>query len=334
MGDRTHIEWTDATWNPVRGCTKVSAGCDNCYAMTMAGRFSGPGQPYDGLTRKVNGRHQWNGDIMLVPEKLDQPLRWTKPRRIFVNSMSDLFHPGVPDDFIDQVFAVMALARHHVFQVLTKRPERMREYLRQLSEQQLWKLRLREASGQSLRYGPTSRYPDWPLPNVWLGTSVDDQATADERIPHLLDTPAAVRWISAEPLLGPVNLREVWARMPSGGQSLTDSLRDGLDWVVVGGESGPGARPMHPDWARSLRDQCAEAGAPFLFKQWGDWAGSVLTMHCHAAEGGASGLKHTVEGVRHPFVVYADGQVSARVGKKVAGRELDGRTHDEYPEAA
>ena len=286
MGDNSRIEWTDATWNPVRGCTKVSAGCDNCYAMRQAHRFSGPGQPYEGLTREINGRGQWNGKITLVPELLDQPLSWQTPRRIFVTSMSDLFHPGVPDDFIDQVFAVMALAQQHTFQVLTKRPQRMRHYLTTIDVQDRIEVEafdmLDVRSGRDAAEDRDLAGPPWPLPNVWLGVSVENQATADERVPLLLDTPAAVRWLSCEPLLGQVDLfngdpdprlghhhkgvsalGEWWEP----GDDPTGPPRRGVDWVVVGGESGPGARPMHPDWARSLRDQCVAAGVPFFMKQ-------------------------------------------------------------------
>ena len=231
----TDIEWTDETWNPVTGCTKVSPGCDHCYAERVTERFHGKGA----FER-----------IVLHPDRLDKPLHWRKPRKVFVNSMSDLFHEQVPDTFIGLVWQVMAETPQHTFQILTKRHARMRSFLRQ--------------------------WPNYePLPNVWLGVSVEDQKWADIRVPALIQTPAAVRFLSCEPLLGPVRI---------GYMSL-------LDWVIVGGESGPGARPMHPDWARDLRDQCEAAGVPFLFKQWG--------------------------GIR----------------PKAGGRELDGRTWDQYPEA-
>lgn len=224
MSDGSAIEWTEATWNPVRGCTKVSAGCKHCYAETFAERFRGvKGHPYE-----------QGFDVRLVPEALDLPLRWRKPRRIFVNSMSDLFHEEVPESFIVDVFATMMEARRHVFQVLTKRPERMRDFL---------------ASRPSER--PT-------LPNVWLGTSVEDQAAADERIPHLLATPAAVRFLSCEPLLGPVDLDMV----------VTEGTGC-LDWVIVGGESGRKARPCDVSWVRSLVGQCRAADVPVFVKQLG-----------------------------------------------------------------
>ena len=190
MSYKSSIEWCDATWNPIRGCSMVSHGCTNCYAMKVAHRFSGTGMAYDGLTKMTSAGPVWNGKITLVPKLLDQPLRWRRPRKIFVNSMSDLFHENVPDSFIAQVWNVMQNANHHTFQILTKRPERMLSWV-----------------GKWFRSWP-------PLPNVWLGVSTEDQATADERIPLLLKTPAAVRWISAEPLLGPIDIRQYLEHNP------------------------------------------------------------------------------------------------------------------------
>lgn len=292
MSTNTKIEWTDATWNPITGCTKVSPGCDHCYAETFAERFRG-----------VPGHHFERGfDVQLRPDKLDLPLRWRKPRRVFVNSMSDLFHDSVPDEYIATVFAVMALAPQHTFQVLTKRHARMRSLLNTDTFRQAVLVEAHRA-----KWGAAADLASWawPLRNMWLGVSTENQQWADIRIPALLDTPAAVRWISAEPLLGPIDLSawiygRVWPSTARGsggygGSTITvdPSL---LNWVVVGGESGPGARPMHPSWARSLRDQCAAAEVPLLLKQWG---------------------AHNSDGVR--------------VGKGRAGRELDGCTHDEYP---
>ena len=290
MSDKSRIEWTEATWNPVTGCSKVSQGCVNCYALRDWARMSAnPNTVYHG--RKFT-------DVQCHPERLDQPLRWTKPRRVFVNSMSDLFHESVPDDFIDRVFAVMALCPRHTFQVLTKRPERMHEYLTALIPDKAghrWyeaikgMFRYKDTTGQ---LGPEDTIPSRQspvLPNVWLGVSIEDQATADERIPLLLQTPAAVRWVSAEPLLGPIKL----------------DGHEYIHWLVVGGESGPNARPMQIEWARSLRDQCVVAGVPYFFKQWGEF---------------------------HPTTEYRDGKVFMnRIGKKAAGRLLDGRTWDQYP---
>lgn len=349
MGDKTGIEWTDATWNPIRGCSRVSEGCRNCYAETVANRFKGDGQPYEGLIAKGG---QWNGTIKFVPEMLDQPLRWRRPRRIFVNSMSDLFHENVPDEVIDEVFGVMSMARQHTFQVLTKRPERMRDYLLR------WKPSP-PTDGYITRDGvphgdngkaPVFHLNRWPLPNVWLGVSVEDQKAADERIPVLLQTPAAVRWISAEPLLGPVNPFKSccdWHGKTTAAERAHIPLgRRLLDWVVVGGESGPHARPMHPAWARSLRDQCSAAGVPFLFKQWGEWSpedpGEIGPYRDTAGVlPDGSNLKYS-EGYVAPFdtmdrlraagSVRLDGRfLMHSVGKKRAGRLLDGKLHDGYP---
>jgi len=277
------IEWTDAVWNPVRGCSKVSAGCTNCYAMKQAHRFSGPGQPYEGLTHVVKGKGpQWTGAVRTVPEMLERPLRWRKPRRVFVNSMSDLFHPDVPDEFVDQVFAVMALTPQHTYQILTKRPERMAHYFLPIGQTNrsdwVW------VQMASILNRHRLAYPEWPLPNVWLGTSVEDQAAADERIPHLLRCPAAVRFLSCEPLLGPVDLRKLtkgdYTAHPAGAEVYTlegmyaipDHDWDApgrIDWVIPGGESGPGARPCDVEWIRGLVQQCRAAGvAPFV-KQLG-----------------------------------------------------------------
>lgn len=242
MSDKSAIQWTDATWNPTRGCSVVSPGCVNCYAMKMAHRFDRPGGAYEGLTKMTSQGAQWSGTIALVADALTIPLRWKKPRRIFVDSMSDLFHPDVPEKYIDRVFEVMSLSPRHTFQVLTKRPERMHELLTRWAQ-------------DGYRGAP----------NVWLGTSVESQKYADERIPILLDTPAAVRFISAEPLLGPIDLTDY---LP-GADYASQHHGRGLDWVIVGGESGPKARPFNFAWARSLRDQCRDASTAFYLKQLG-----------------------------------------------------------------
>lgn len=218
MGANTAIEWTNATWNPVTGCTKVSAGCDNCYAERIAERFRGvKGHPFE------------NGfDLTLRPERLGQPLRWRRPRMVFVNSMSDLFHKGIPFDFVDSVFETMERADWHVFQVLTKRSSRMRDYVNARYER-----------GQAPSY-------------VWLGVSVED-GTKPSRIRHLRDTAVQIRFLSLEPLIGPISSLDL----------------NGIHWVIVGGESGPRSRPVHSDWVRRIRDQCIACGVPFFFKQWG-----------------------------------------------------------------
>jgi len=267
MGDKSGIEWCDATWNPVRGCSMISDGCTNCYAMRQAARMAGTGGAYEGL---VTARGPvWSGKVRVVPEKLWEPLRWTRPRRVFVNSMSDLFHTGVPFEFIAAVFGVMAAAETHTFQVLTKRPIWARSWFRWIEEQAggamchaAWEALCAEANHHPLGdRGPlhTAYCADpegpWPLPNVWLGVSVEDQHTADVRIPTLHEIPAVKRFISAEPLLGPVDLTHLGL--------------ENLSWVIVGGESGPRARPMDLKWARDIRAQCEEAGVPFFFKQAG-----------------------------------------------------------------
>lgn len=256
MADKTGIQWTDATWNPVRGCTRVSTGCGGpnheggCYAEKIAARFSGPGQPYEGFAERTRHGGRWTGRVALIPDKLTEPLTWRKPRRIFVNSMSDLFHEALPDEAIDQVFAIMALARQHQFQILTKRPDRARQYL--LAEDRCDSIGMaqRGFDATATCYERLDQDALWPLHNVWLGTSVEDQETADERIPHLRATPAAVRFLSCEPLLGPLRID-----------------LDGIDWVIIGGESGPNARPCDLAWIRSLRDQCRAADVPLFVKQ-------------------------------------------------------------------
>jgi len=291
MADKSSIEWTEATWNPTTGCDRVSPGCDHCYALTLAKRLKGMG----------SAKYQTDGDprtsgpgfgLAVHHDALGIPLHWRAPRRVFVNSMSDLFHVGISDEFIAEVFAVMALAPQHTFQVLTKRHARMRALLGSREfVADAW-ARIAQRGVAPL---PTNW---WPLPNVWAGVSVEDQKWADIRIPALLDTPAAVRWLSCEPLLGPVDLSawiygKVWPTTARGrgvgGMTMTADPSP-IDWVVVGGESGPDARPMQATWVRPLRYQCQNARVPFFFKQWGG---------------------------RTP---------------KANGRELDGRTWDQYPE--
>lgn len=281
----TSIEWTrneDGTpgkaWNPLRGCSRASKGCQNCYAERVAHRFSGPGLPYEGLTRKTRaGRIQWTGEVRLVPEKLGEPLKWRKATRVFVNSMSDLFHESVPFEYVAAVFGVMAAAPRHTFLCLTKRPKRALaffEWLNDDPEQSPESRCIMEANDRSVvAWDSHSDLPAWPLSNVWLGVSCEDQATADERIPQLLQCPAAARWASLEPLLGPIDLRQDRQRLLGelGGAPGVDRATHAelLNWVVCGAESGPGARVFDIAWACSLRDQCAEAGTPFFLKQLG-----------------------------------------------------------------
>lgn len=260
MSQNSSIEWTEATWNPVRGCVKVSPGCAHCYAETFAERFRGvKGHPYE-----------QGFDLLHVPSKLDEPLRRKKPTTYFVNSMSDLFQDGVNDLFISHVFAVMALTPQHTYQVLTKRAQRMRDYLHEMTTDPdafcfAW---AREYQRDDRQPTPRLTNETWPLPNVWLGVSVENQHFADERIPLLLQTPAAVRFISAEPLLEAVDLR-LNDEFPSADGGCYEDARHGVRWVIVGGESGPGARPFDVAWARSIVQQCKDAGVACFVKQVG-----------------------------------------------------------------
>ncbi|PSR27617.1 MAG: hypothetical protein C7B46_19330 [Sulfobacillus benefaciens] len=269
MSDKTAIGWTDATWNPVTGCSKVSPGCQHCYAEAVSHRYGWTTQPWTMPHAAAN--------VQVHPDRLDQPLRWRKPRRIFVNSMSDLFHEAVPDAFLDQVFAIMAMTDRHTYQILTKRPDRMQQYLTNSeTPRRIADVILHTAPSYPI-YGVRAvdlyNRSIWPLPNVWLGVSVEDQRRADERIPLLLQTPAAVRFVSCEPLLGPVVLTALPFPVPGGETVAINALHRSsvfaprIDWVIAGAESGPKARPMDDDWVRSLRDQCQAAGVPFFFKQ-------------------------------------------------------------------
>ncbi|MPT25102.1 MAG: phage Gp37/Gp68 family protein, partial [Starkeya sp.] len=352
-------------------------GCTNCYAMGMAARLQAISDSwhkegalhlthYAGTTVRTKAGAAWSGKLMVAPEHVfTQPLHWRRPRRIFVNSMGDLFHEGHPEEAIDHAFAVMALAPQHTYMVLTKRSARMRDYVGTRAGDWMlhWPDAARKAGALLGDVAALGAVP-FPLPNVWLGVSTEDQRRADERVPDLLATPAAIRFISAEPLLAPIdltcvgNLTTVRAAMPSivareergrptsgngsisgfqveaigragssieffqtpdhmGGFSASSPRRyPRLDLVIAGGESGPKARPMHPDWARSLRDQCAAAGSAFFFKQWVEhitaaWAPSHIPIS-HA---------------------FDDGYQMIRVGKRAAGRRLDGVEHNAMPEA-
>jgi protein gp37 len=280
MSTNSAIEWTEATWNPIAGCTPVSPGCLNCYAATMAHRLDAMGQAkYRGLTVLHNGRRTFNGKIATDVAALAAPLSWRKPRRVFVNSMSDLFHEEVADETIDNVFAIMALCHRHTFQVLTKRPQRMAAYfdrLRQITNGAAYH-HICDAMRRIVDPETITRHVEdrpgvtrWPLDNVWLGTSVEDQQRADARIPHLLKCPAAVRFLSVEPLLGAVSIGEIKSEgvcyAPLEGY-LDDDPR--IHWVIVGGESGPGARPCNVEWIRNIVGQCKAAGVPVFVKQLG-----------------------------------------------------------------
>jgi len=300
----TKIEWVrnadesqGKTWNPVTGCSAVSEGCRNCYARRMARRLAGRcGYP----------EYPRHFDVTLHSDRLDVPLRRKKPTTYFVCSMSDLFHKDVPPWFVCEVWQVMRECPRHTFQILTKRPGRM--------------LRLIETYIADHEFGIE------PLPNTWLGVSCENQATADERVPLLLQIPAAVRFVSCEPLLGPIDFGNHGWYWPDDGPEIG---YDPPSWIIVGGESGPGARPMPPNWARSLRDQCREAGIPHFFKQHGAWLHESqflepVTIH-------TPGIV-TFEEWDFPTHRWPDGSQSYRVGKKMAGRLLDGREWNEMPE--
>lgn len=327
------IEWTDVTWNPVTGCTKISSGCKNFYAEWMSKRLAGrAGYPSDNPFRVTY--HQ---------EKLTQLLKWKKPKRIFVCSMGDLFHGSVDISVIDQILKVMLAARGHIFMILTKRPERMRDYFSR------W-------GGVLKRYN-----------HIYIGVTAENQEIADERIPILLDIPAAVRFVSCEPLLSSLDLERYLMSckdcdnqgsiaLESGYDRyitslckkacIKEGLSSSLDWVICGGESGPGARPMHPDWVRSIRDQCVEVGVPFFFKQWGEWLStcqydqkfwdkiSIPLKNWLAVY--PDGETHHYPRLHNNYVICRAGNhlvvpMVGKIGKKAAGRLLDGRTWDQMP---
>jgi len=243
--------------------------------MKQAHRFSGAGKPFEGLTRMTEHGPVWTGKVRIVPEALNEPLRWRKPQKVFVNSMSDLFHEDVPTDFVDQVFAIMALAKEHTFQILTKRPAEMRRYLESKDPCCL-------ASAAPEKYPCSASYIEdrpWPLPNVWLGVSAENQACADERIPILLQTPAAVRFLSVEPLLERIDIGHYLEMVRPAGQDLWrpplpeySEIEKSIEWVIIGGESGPGARPCNVEWIRDIVRQCRAAGVPPFVKQLGAFA--------------------------------------------------------------
>lgn len=371
MGDQTGIEWTDATWNPVVGCSLETPGCTNCYAMKMAGRLEamavaeeaktgdpGPMQHYMGTTQMTKAGAVWTGVVNVAPDSIFlKPLRWTRPRKIFVNSMSDLFHPAVLNETRDRAFAVMALTPRHIFQLLTKRADIQRAYL---SDRTL-PVRIIALVQEFYEDGIIDRKTferfamPWPLPNVWAGVSVEDQTRAELRLVDLGNTPAAVRWVSAEPLIGELDFRNVkvsdwiwldaltgyWTGQFSEGQpiQLPASLEP-IDWIVAGGESGPGSRPMHPLWPRSIRDQTSLTGTSFLFKQHGNWI--EVSEEKHHADYSAACRNEGPwpfdkvmqrDGLILPgdAMFIGDRRYVRDVGKKKAGRLLDGRTHDGYP---
>ncbi|MDR3438995.1 phage Gp37/Gp68 family protein [Telmatospirillum sp.] len=402
MADATTIEWMiavarsrgtrPAVWNPIRGCRPASEGCRNCWAATVANMRQNNPQlidQYQGLTAKAaDGRPVFNGATRLIEKNLDLPLRTKKPTVYFVCSESDLFGEAVEDEWIDQVFAVEALCEQHLFIHLTKRAARMRAYfagIPEMPDQPAARDAMVEGAAQNIYQARTGEDPAlWlvvhlPLPNAWFGVSVEDQAAADERIPDLLETPAALRWISAEPLLGQVDLIRIgygedtfddcgghpesdrgavatgwWWDVTTGNfwsdNRNADGSREGLeligrypriDWIVAGGESGPHARPMHPDWARSLRDQCAATDVPFFFKQWGEYHPSAEhdpdPRRCGDTPEAihVTGDREFRPGEQYRLIASkAPGWAGmCRIGKKAAGHLLDSKEHLEVPNA-
>lgn len=383
MAEHTAIEWTDATWNPVTGCSVVSPGCTNCYAMKLAGTRLRLHPSRAGLTAMGKAGPVWTGETRFNEAWLDQPLRWRRPRRIFVCAHGDLFHESVPDAWIDKVFAVMALAPWHTFQVLTKRAGRMRAYLDAVGADydEFALFRWADAGGRLCEDGDRGfvsiMNAGWPLPNVWLGVSAEDQTRADERIPDLLATPAAIHFLSCEPLLGPLIVpryirlhRDLRGDFPVGHHTFAKAglhrvernchgarsivAENGrklgvkphecedvdIGWAIAGGESGPGARPMHPDWPRALRDQCQAANVPFFFKQWGEWGpddgppgdgrDAIMDGRARCAVWHGNRWSHHVDGYA-PGPNDGIGEWVYRVGKKAAGRLLDGREWNDLP---
>jgi protein gp37 len=335
--------WWDKTWSPTTGCTPVSPGCAHCWAKRMANRLKGRyGYPVDDPFAATPH-----------PDRLAKPLHWRKPRRIAVNLMGDLFHEAIPSEFIAAVFGVMAACPQHKFMVLTKQAQRALRWFEWAARQwpDPWRvgdiypaeclMTHSEIHGVDFPNRVVA-HGDWPFPNVSFGVTVEDQKRADERIPSLLQIPAAVRFLSVEPMLGELDVR-CWLTAPYSphsqpGPSPTgeeDSLSNSLDQVICGGESGPKARPMHPAWVLSLRDQCAATQTPFLFKQWGEWA----PWHTTSLK---DGMERCVDSTKRRVNVAFDGRTGGnphvpgeytmyRLGKHAAGRELDGRIHDEYP---
>jgi protein gp37 len=306
----TRIEWAESVWNPITGCTHCSPACDNCYAARMskrlAGRFGYPADDPFRLTKHI--------------DKTTEPASWKKPRRIFVGSMTDLFHEDVPFEWLDEIFLTMEFYSQHTYLLLTKRPQRMQEYLAQIN------VRLDDDPSSAPDDSPRHGDNPWPWPNVWIGTTVWDQASAEHAVPILLETPAARRFISVEPMLGAIDLTVFRHGCDEDLQVLGTSW--GPDWVICGGETGPGARPMHPAWPRQLRDQCVSAGVPFFFKQHGEWVGLQNPDDGWWPTDAETCIRLTKDGHRAD-----DGYPMQRVGKKHAGRKLDGQVWQEVPHA-
>jgi protein gp37 len=372
--NKTKIEWAEMTWNTFVGCNKISVGCTNCYAERMAWRLANnPKVPAETRAKyqRVVKDGQWTGEVEFFPERLDQPLKARKPSRIFVGSMGDLFHPNMKDEWIDRIFAVMALCPQHQFMVLTKRPERMREYMTEkvclesraetIAEEAAWigKIVWDSRGDKYYLYDRATAkdvanrrpFPGWPLPNVMLGVTAENQKQADKRIPVLLEIPAAKRFVSIEPMIGPVDLMNVTmdlslcaiVRGPvigvNRGFNPGGAIEIGLNQIYLGGETGPGARPMHPDWVRKIRDDCQVAGVPLFFKSWGEYLPCLEITELKEPTWSPGYKRYaqkpylyvTPDGRRDHVARYGSANM-IRVGKRRAGHLLDGREHREWPE--
>jgi protein gp37 len=306
MTDAFEIAWTDTTWNPLAGCTRKSQACRQCYAESATADSARDGGWGQGFAELGEAGPAWTGKIALREDRLAFPLGLEKPCRIFVNSLSDVFHESLDKATIDTIFAVMAAAPRHVFQVLTKRPKTMQPYLGDAETPARIERRMAEIGGGA------TKIQAWPLPNVWLGVTAENQKEADRRIPLLLQTPAAVRWIAAEPLLEALDLKPgTWLKAGAADRHATTPK---LDWIVAGGEINAGATPCHPDWARGLRDQCARAETPFFWTHWGE--------NIPAA------------GVKEPAAEEPARMTWEKLGARPAARHLDGRLHEAFPAAS
>ncbi len=332
----TKIEWCTETWNPIIGCRKLSPGCDNCFALRMAKRLASIG--IEGYENVVFGNY-WSGKQYFNDVTILKPLSWRKPRMIFITSMGDIFHLS-NNQWIDKVMAIVALSPMHTFLVLTKRSrclhayfDRPKDLLIQKWEDAIYEMGLCDKNDDPdapACYLHNRLQDEWPMKNLWLGVTAENQDRADERVPFLLATPAARRFVSVEPMLGSVDLVNVYepprpaATPPAGGENTNLKQLGFIDWVICGGESGPGARPMHPDWVRFLQSECHCAGVPFFFKQWGEWLPSY-------------NIGERLEEFKFKNLprehVFEDGIHTYRVGKKAAGAHLDGKEYKEYPKS-
>lgn len=353
---KTDIEWTDRSWNPTVGCSKVSQGCKNCYAMGMSARIAN-----SAFARKKKGKEltdvekaymaivkwekveesgsdsdikalpKWNNEIAVIDSRLEEPLQIQKPQRFFVNSMTDLFHPKIEFSLIDKIFAVMALAEQHQFQILTKRPEIMKEYLNDGHRPSYIREQMIEISGEYIDW------INWPIKNVWLGTSVENQKAAKERIPELLSCPAHVRFLSCEPLLGPLDIEWFFsdeALFKTQGHYKWIRGGPGIHQCIVGGESGHNARPMLYEWVKSIQEQCEDWNVPFFFKQWGKYRPANQPAPLNEIKPDAKGESLTEYGRDSDFeikVVNGKQYPFAADGKKANGALLDGEHYREFP---